>query len=117
MGFASAAGGHDLSAAWMFRADPAVPVLLDGDYLVQAEWRIAQLQGAQSVLDLLPDIGSREASAFRHGLPSLVDDDDVGRDRRHLHFAAFKHARGLRDRTAALQGQSLRRPWHLSRVP
>src|SRR3569832_2155041 len=83
-------GWSDLPAACMFRADTAVPILLDGNYLVQAERRIAQLQGAQSVLDLLSHIGPRQTSAVRHGLSPLADNDDVGRDRRHIHIAAFK---------------------------
>jgi hypothetical protein len=46
VGFAGAARGDDLSAAVLLRADPFVSVLLDGDHVIQAERRIAQLQGA-----------------------------------------------------------------------
>src|ERR1700676_4603753 len=52
----------------------------------------------------------------RARLSALADDDDVGVRRRHLPFAVFEYARGLRDRAAALQGQPLCRPWDLSRL-
>src|SRR3981081_3342613 len=98
MGFAGTADGDDLSAAVLLRADPAVSVLLDGAHVVQAECGAAELQGSQSVLDYPADAGAHQAPAVRDRLSALADDDDVGRDRRHLHLIVLQYARGLRDR-------------------
>src|SRR6266702_6532913 len=116
MGFPRAAGDDDLSAAVVLRADPAISVLLDGDHLVQAERRIVELQGAQSVLDHFADHRTYQASAVQHLLPALAEDDDVRRDRLDHAVAVRQHARGLCDRTAALPWQSLCGAGDLSRL-
>src|ERR1700722_15840860 len=116
MGFAGAADGDDLSAAVLLRGDPAVSVLLDGGHVIQAECRTAQLQGPQSVLDLVADARAHQASLVRNRLSALADDDDVCRDRRHLPVAVLQHAGGLRDRTLAFSRQPLCRAWNLSRL-
>src|SRR5437879_8499705 len=98
MGFARAARDDDLSAAVVLRADPAVPVLLDGDHLVQAERGTVELQGAQSVLDLLADARAYQAPAVQHRLSELAEDDDVRRGLLHLPVAVCEHACALCDR-------------------
>src|SRR3979409_1199288 len=103
VGFAGAAGGDDLSAAILLRADPAVSVLLDGDHLVQAERGTAQLQGAQPVLDHLADARPYQAFAVRNGVSEMAEDDDVRRDLLDLPVAVRQHAGRLRDRAAAVQ--------------
>src|SRR6202043_3604128 len=54
--------------------------------------------------------------AVRNRLSALADDDDVGGHRRHLPFAVFEYARGLRDRAAAFSGEPLCRPGDLPRL-
>src|SRR6185295_3782608 len=103
----------DLSAAVLLRADSAVPVLLDGDHLVQAERGIAELQGSQPVLDILADARAYQAPAVQYGVSDLAEDHDVRGDRFDLPVAVRLDARGLRDRTLTLPRQPLRGAWHL----
>src|SRR3981189_2003645 len=114
VGFPRAAGDDDLSAAVLLRADPAVSVLLDGDHLVQAERGTAQTQGTQPVLDHLADHRPHPASVVQHRLSALAEDHDVRRGRIDDPVIVRFHARGLRDRAAALPRQPLCRPRDLS---
>src|SRR6185369_17401929 len=98
------------SAAVLLRADPAVPVLLDGDHLVQTERGASELQGAQSVLDLLADARPYQASLVQHRLSDLAEDHNVRGCRFHLPVAVCLNACGLRDRAPALPRQPLRGP-------
>src|SRR3954470_12619630 len=116
MGFAGPAGDDDLSAAVLLRADPAVPVLLDGDHLVQTERGASELQGAQPVLDHLADARTYQASAVQYRLSDLAEDHDVRGDRLNHAVAVRLDACGLCDRAAALQGQPLCGARHLSRL-
>src|SRR5207253_2736850 len=97
VGFGRPADGDDLSAAVLLRADPAVSVLLDGDHVIQAECRAAQLPGAQPVLDLVADARPYQASAVCDRLSELAEDDDAGRDLFDLPFAVREHAGRLCD--------------------
>ena len=108
VGFPRAAGDDDLFAAVVLRADPAVPVLLDGDHLVQTERGAIELQGAQSVLDLLADARAHQASAVQYRLSDLAEDHDVRGCWFDLPVAVCLDACRLRDRAAALPRQPLR---------
>src|SRR5690242_11406733 len=114
VGFTRAADDDDLSAAVLLRADPAVPVLLDGHHLVQTERGAAQLQGSQPVLDLLADAGAHQTPAVKHRLSEMAEDDDVRRHRFDLLVAVRLDFGGLCDRAATLPRQPLCRAWHLS---
>src|SRR3954463_15763886 len=107
MGFPRPAGDDDLSAAVLLRADPAVSVLLDGDHLVQAERRASELQGAQSILDLLADARAYQASLIQHCLSDLAEDHDVRGCRFYLPVAVCLDACRLRHRAPALPRQPL----------
>src|SRR5215212_2322758 len=116
MGFPRAAGYDDLSAAVLLRADPLIPVLLDGDHLVQTERGALELQGAQSVLDHLADARAYQASAVQYRLSDLAQNHDVRGDRFDLPVAVCEYAGRLRHRAAALPRQSLCGPGHLPRL-
>src|SRR5215212_7591797 len=116
MGFPRAAGYDDLSAAVLLRADPLIPVLLDGDHLVQTERGALELQGAQSVLDLLPDARAYQAFAVQYRLSDLAQDHDVGGCWFDLPVAVCLDARRLRNRAPALPRQPLCGARHLPRL-
>src|SRR6266567_8773418 len=117
MGFARASRDDDLSAAVLLRADPAVPILLDGDHLVQTERGTPELQGAQPVLDLLADARAYQAPVVQHGVSELVEDHDVRGGLFDLPVAVCEHAGRLRDRALTLSRQPLCGLGDLSRLP
>src|SRR5713101_355107 len=67
---AAAALGDPVPAARVFSLRAAVPVLLDGDDLVQAG-RGADEPGSQSLLDPQPDLRAFREAAVPHLLPGV----------------------------------------------
>ena len=78
---AAAQARHGLPAAGRVPDRAAVPVLLDGDHLVQAERGAAVARG-QSVLGDQPDARALQEAAVRHRLSRLAVEHDAGLGRR-----------------------------------
>src|SRR5712691_13312688 len=97
-------------------ARAAVPVLLDGDDLVQVE-RGADVEGGEPLLDRQADARAFREAAVPHRVSAVAVEHDPGVGGGDLHFAVRGSARRLRHRAAAVQGLAPGRAVDLLRLP
>src|SRR5712664_2432954 len=94
----------------------AVPVLLDGDDLVQVE-RGADVEGGEPLLDRQADARSFREAAVPHRVPAMALEHDPHLGIVDVHLAVRGSARRLRHRAAAVQGLAPGRAVDLLRLP
>ena len=116
MGQPRAPHGDDLPAARLLRDPAAVPLLLDGDHVVQTKRRTLRLQEVQSLPDRQPDARAHLQAAVPDRVPEVAGHDHERCSRLDRTVAVFQRAGRLRDPAAALPGQPVCRSWHLPRL-
>src|SRR5258708_22664991 len=108
--------GNSVCPAWRMPLRAAIPVLLDGNDLLQVE-RGAGVARRQPVLDRAPDPGPFREAPVSHRVPAMAVEHDPDFGGLALHLPVRGSTGRLCHRAPALQGRAPGRPVDFLRLP